>query len=649
MGITSKNFKKVKQVVIKIILLFVLVTIFNFSGSETRAFAKTKAEVYVGAMEPGWNLGNSFDAIGGETAWGNPFVSEELILAVKEQGYNSIRIPITWDGHFNKDDENYTIDENYFKRLDTIINQALEAGFYVMINMHHDSWRWVNKMDSDETVLPKFKALWTQIANRYKDYSDRLMFESINEPIFDDVQETRMFELLNQLNQSFYEIVRTSGSNNKTRMLVLPTVYTNDSVERCKALYDMMTGLKDDNLIATIHYYGFWPFSVNIAGKTTFDSEVKRELESAFDRVYNQFIANGIPVICGEYGLLGFDNDLGTVEPGEVLKYFEYIGYYAKKKDVLLMLWDNGQHFNRTKFAWSNLELYEIMKSSWEGRSSYTTSDRLFVKEEDRTKDQELKIILNGNAFVDIYNGTNKLILGTDYAYENETVSLYGTYVDKLIKDAENKNGVVATLRFEFSAGAHWNLYVTYYDVPELAPAKGNTSTICIPTVFNGARLSTMEAIYIDGSGNAGPQNWTSFQQFSETFSPDYSNNSITVNSKFFAETKNGEILLKFHFQSGEIIDYTIVRMDQEVKEVTYTDEIIAITTLEENSTKDQAIIDNDINAEVVESNEIRDDKTLEDNDKSLESDFNQTRIAVIIGVGLVLSVGVWYWFKKKK
>jgi aryl-phospho-beta-D-glucosidase BglC (GH1 family) len=649
MGITSKKFRKMKQVIINILILSMLVTLFNLSGTETRAYAKTKAMEYVDAMEPGWNLGNSFDAIGGETAWGNPIVSEELILAVKEQGYNSIRIPITWDGHFNKDDENYTIDENYFKRLDTVINQALNAGFYVMINMHHDSWSWVNKMDSDETVLPKFEALWTQIANHYKDYSDKLMFESMNEPIFDDVQETQMFELLNQLNQSFYDIVRTSGGNNKTRMLVLPTVYTNDSVERCKALYDMMIGLNDGNLIATIHYYGFWPFSVNIAGKTTFDEEVKRELENAFDRVYNQFIANGIPVICGEYGLLGFDNNLGTVEHGEILKYFEYIGYYAKKNDVLLMLWDNGQHFNRNKFIWSDPELYEIMKSSWNGRSSYTTSDRLFIKEEYLNKDQELKLILNGNSLEGIYNGTNEMVLGTDYTYENEIVTLNGTYMNQLIKDSGNTYGVIGILRFDFSGGADWNLYVTYYDNPELTPAKGNTSTLSIPTDFKGTRLSTMEAIYTDGSGNAGPQNWTSYKQFSETFSPDYINNSITVNSKFFAETKNGEIQLKFHFQSGEVIEYTVVKADNEVKEITYTDETIVTPTLTEIPTEDRSVTENNTMDDLIETEKISENTTLDENNNSKNFGFKQTVIAIIICLGIILSVGVIYWVKNKK
>lgn len=614
---------------------------------------KTTAMDYVSKMEPGWNLGNSFDSVGNETSWGNPIVSKELIYAIKEQGFNSIRIPITWVGHFDEKDENYKINEDYFARLDMVIKDALDAGLYVMINLHHDSWKWVNKMETDDTVLLKFNALWKQISEHYKDYSDKLLFESINEPTFDGVSEARMIELLNILNQSFYDIVRSSGGINDKRMLVLPTVYTNDSKVRVQALYDMMVALEDNNLIATIHYYGFWPFSVNIAGKTRFDKEVRKELEQAFDRVYNQFIANGIPVICGEYGLLGFDNSLETVEHGEILKYFEYINYYAKEKEILLMLWDNGQHFNRKNFTWSDEELYNIIKYNGSIRSSYTESDRIFIHKESEITDLAIKVTYNGNQLNGITLDGKGLVLNTDYKLSEDTVILSKAVLDSIIDKSKEDYGVKGSLEFTFSEGANWRAYITYYNTPVFTAASGNSTSISIPVEFNGARLSTMEAIYKDGSGNAGPQNWTSFKQFGETFSPDYVNNLININNKFFQETKNGDILLKFHFQSGEIIEYTITKSDGMIKEISWTP-IIEEVKVVDNINLDEILIGPDGEEEETTLEDDNKQEEIEESKETINQAVNTKSnispyLIGIVGIILVTILLVLFLRKRRK
>lgn len=110
------------------------------------------------------------------------------------------------------------------------------------------------------------------------------------------------------------------------------------------ALRHSIVSLNDPNLIATVHYYGYWPFSVNIAGKTKFDMDSINDIHTTLDAVYNTLVANGIPVVIGEYGLLGFDKRLDTVEHGEILKFFEYYLQYAWSKNMASMLWDNGQH-----------------------------------------------------------------------------------------------------------------------------------------------------------------------------------------------------------------------------------------------------------------------------------------------------------------
>lgn len=516
---------------------------------------KTVSLQYAEAMAPGWNLGNTFDSTGnaGEESWGNPKVTKDLIKTIKEQGFNSIRMPLTVDGRVGSAPD-YKIDSAYLARYAEVVQWALDEGLYVMINIHHDSWSWAYNIGSDDgTAMAKYKAVWTQLADCFKDYSDKVCFESLNEPYFTGDTEAQL-KILDEVNKTFYSIVRTSGGKNDTRMLVLPTLNTNDSADRCTSLYNTIQSLNDKNIIATFHYYGYWPFSTNIAGTTTMDSTVVTELENAFNRVYSQFVANGIGVICGEYGLLGFDKSLDCVEHGEVLKYFEYINYYAKEKDIPLMLWDNGQHMGRTSLTWSDPSLYNMIKTSWTTRSSYSSSDRYFITDKIKSKDLEIKLTLNGNTLTDIYNGTAKLVKNKDYTYKNDTVILKGSYVNRVIT---KKYGINATLTMKFSAGADWDIYLTHYKTPVLGTGSGSTSGFVIPLQFNGSRLSTMEAINANGTGE-GPQNWTTFKEYNYAFKVDYDNNTVTMTENFFKEAADGVITLKFHFQSGEILEYKI-------------------------------------------------------------------------------------------
>ncbi len=203
-----------------------------------------------------------------------------------------------------------------------------------MVNLHHDSWQWINTMPTDhDGVLTQYNAIWTQLAEAFKTFGPKLTFESVNEPQFANSSgQAQEIQLLNELNTSFRDIVRRSGGNNATRLLVLPTLHTSSDQVLVDALATSIRGYNDPNLIATVHFYGYWPFSVNVAGGTHFDATAQKDLTDSFDRVYNTFVARGIPVIVGEYGLLGFDRHTGTIEQGEKLKFFEFLGHYARTK-----------------------------------------------------------------------------------------------------------------------------------------------------------------------------------------------------------------------------------------------------------------------------------------------------------------------------
>jgi aryl-phospho-beta-D-glucosidase BglC (GH1 family) len=529
-------------------------------ASADRPASPSSALSTVAAMQPGWNLGNSLDATGAdETSWGNPRITQELLRGVRAQGFKSIRIPVTWGQHQGPAPA-YQIDPAYLARVNEVVNWALADGFYVLINIHHDSWQWVNTMPTDhDAVLARYSAIWTQIAATFRGAPRKLLFESVNEPFFTgSTGAEQNAALMRELNTTFHTIVRQSGGNNATRLLVLPTLSTSADQGRVDELTATFTELNDPNLVATVHFYGFWPFSVNIAGFTQFNAAVQKDLTDTFDRVYNAFVAKGIPVIIGEYGLLGFDRNTGTIEHGETLKYFEFLGAYARARHITTMLWDNGQHFNRTTLQWNDPDLYRQMKSSWSVSSSTASTDQVFVRKGSAPADQTVTLNLNGNRLTSIVNGSKMLARGKDYTVDGDQLTFAAATIAKLT--AAQAYGVNATLSVRFSRGTPWKISVITYDPPVLSSATGTTASLVIPTAFNGDQLATMEAKYADGT-NAGPQNWTPYKEFGYTFAPNTGAGQITLLSTLFAEiADNSTVNLTFHFWSGATVAYTVTR-----------------------------------------------------------------------------------------
>ncbi|MFI7624288.1 cellulase family glycosylhydrolase [Micromonospora echinofusca] len=524
---------------------------------------------YVAAMQPGWNLGNTFDAVGSdETAWGNPRVTQAQLDAVRAQGFNSIRIPVTWSNHHGPAPA-YTIDAAWLNRIKEVVGWALDDGFYVMINIHHDSWQWINAMPTDRsTVLNRYNALWTQLAAAFRDASPKLHFESVNEPQFANSSgDAQNAQLLHELNASFHRIVRASGGNNATRMLVLPTLHTSADQARVDELADTFTQLGDRNLIATVHFYGYWPFSVNVAGGTRFDATAQKDLTDAFDRVHNAFVARGIPVVIGEYGLLGFDRHTGTIQQGEKLKFFEFLGWYARTKKITTQLWDNGQHFDRTALRWKDPELFAQIRSSWTTRSGTASSDQVYVPRTGSVAARSLTLNPNDTTFQGLYQGGTALVRGSDYTVSGNQLTLTASALTRLV--GNRAYGVNATLQARFSAGVPWRIDVVTYDPPVLSNATGNTTSFAVPTQFRGDQLATMEARYADGR-NAGPHDWTPFKEFDVAFAPDYPGNRITLTEAFFAAVDDGaRVTLTFHFWSGTTVTYHVTRSGGSVTGVT--------------------------------------------------------------------------------
>ncbi|GAB2974825.1 cellulase family glycosylhydrolase [Saccharothrix stipae] len=513
----------------------------------------------VAAMQPGWNLGNTLDAIPGETSWGNPLTTREHLRHVRSQGYKSIRLPVTWSNHHGPAPD-HAIDPAWLGRVREVVDWSLAEGLYVMVNMHHDSWQWINTYPTDRAnVLARYTALWTQIATTFRDHSAKLVFESINEPQFAGTTgDEQNFQALHELNAEFHRVVRGSGGGNATRLLVLPTFHTAADQPRLDAFVASYEQLRDANIAATVHFYGFWPFSVNIAGFTRYNAEVEQDLIGTFSRVHDTFVARGIPVIIGEWALLDYDHTRpGIIERGEFLKFIEAVGHHARTRKLTTMIWDAGQFLNRAELRWRDQGVHDQIKSSWTTRSGTASSDQVFLPRTGAITAKSLALNLNGTTFQELRHGATRLVNGSDYRVSGTTLTLTAAALTRLA--GSRAYGVNATIEARFSTGVPWSIHVITHDPPIQSAASGTTSSFAIPTRFRGDQLATMEAKHADGS-NAGPADWTSFKQFWQHFQPDYAADSVILKPEFFAELDDGRVTLTFHFWSGTRITYYITK-----------------------------------------------------------------------------------------
>ena len=333
------------------------------SGTMRESF--TSAQL-VDDMTIGWNLGNTLDVCQAdrdgdgiinehveegeevdETLWGNIMTTPELFDHLKDYGINAVRIPITWRDHL---DENDNIKESWMDRVQEIVDYAMDRGFYVIINMHHDggddakfgAWLRQYALEDYDKFYARYSKLWNQIADRFRDYSDYLIFESMNEVGFDSLPEADAFALLNKINQDFVDLIRASGGNNEKRHLLIAGYWT-DVAETCKPLFQMPADTIADHLILSVHYYTPWEL---IAGQQkTWGSDADINLmTSKMNQLKTTFVDNGIPVIIGEYSGGGVNR--------EQTYYCEYLVKLCTDMHAACFLWDNGGILDRTNYTW---------------------------------------------------------------------------------------------------------------------------------------------------------------------------------------------------------------------------------------------------------------------------------------------------------
>ena len=389
----------------------------NISKSDISALSSTEL---THLMTAGWNLGNSLDAHWNdlpwgtiqaprqqEILWGNPVTTKAMIDKIKASGFNTVRIPVTWY-IFTGPGPDYIINTAWMDRVQEIVDYVIENGMFCILNTHHEEYQsgfksgrnweigWLRLYHNDsngsrpltnpekEVIHLQLARTWAQIAERFKNYDEYLIFEGVNEPRTIGLENitvpmwVEQSTFLNELLQTFVDTVRASGGKNTDRHLMVTPYFssvgmdTNDRDSRI-SLFVNAAGRRlrvndpRNRLIASLHYYepwGFvtapsdsqwhsWYFDMNVGS-------VSHNINAVLRIINDNFISNGIPVIMGETGALHRIMPNGQSNEAERVKWAQYYISRLKEMGVPSIIWDDGgnfQLFDRNSLEWKYPDL----------------------------------------------------------------------------------------------------------------------------------------------------------------------------------------------------------------------------------------------------------------------------------------------------
>jgi endoglucanase len=319
-------------------------------------FNDLSAAELVSQINAGWNLGNTLDASGLEwmgtnqsvpqleTGWGNPVTTKANIDALKNAGFNALRIPVSWA---KCADSEYNIREDWMARVKEVVDYAVANDMIIILNTHHDEGLFKFRNSQMEESKKAFQKIWEQIAYYFKDYNEKLIFEGLNEPrtIGSPVEwnggspEER--NNLNIMQQVFVDTVRASGGHNSKRILMITGYAASADASVLGAIkVPVDNGNRKNKLIVSVHAYIPYNFALNKNNAfNTWNKENIPDISTinvTIDRAYNLFVSKGIPVIMGEFGAMNKENTGARVE------WARYYTEYAKSKGIPCFWWDNG-------------------------------------------------------------------------------------------------------------------------------------------------------------------------------------------------------------------------------------------------------------------------------------------------------------------
>jgi aryl-phospho-beta-D-glucosidase BglC (GH1 family) len=336
---------------------------YNTSPIAPDATGMTSTAVEIAAkMTLGWNIGNTLEAIGGETAWGNPRVSNELIKLVKQNGFNAIRIPCSWN-QYMANSSTAQISESWLSRVKQVVQYCVDNDMYVILNIHWDGGWLENNCTAtqQENNNAKQKAFWEQIATNMRDFDEHLIFASANEPA---VENAAQMAVLTSYHQTFINAVRSTGGKNTYRVLAIQGPST-DIEKTNKLMISLPTDPTPDKLMVEVHCYtpstfciltedASWGKMAYYWGKdyhSTTDTEhnatwgEETTITQNFKLMSYKFVTKGIPVIIGEFGAVrrsSLTGDALTLHLASRAYYLKYVTQQARAYGITPFYWDAG-------------------------------------------------------------------------------------------------------------------------------------------------------------------------------------------------------------------------------------------------------------------------------------------------------------------
>ena len=310
----------------------------------------------------GWNMGNSLEAIGGETAWGNPKATKALIDLVKANGFNAIRIPCSFDQYL-ANSTTAKIKEEWLARVKEVVHYAIDNDMYVIVNIHWDGgWLENNCTEAAKSATnAKQKAYWEQIATTLRGFDEHLIFASANEP---KVANATEMAVLTTYHQTFIDAVRATGGKNAYRTVVVQGPDT-DIEKTNKLMLTLPTDKVANRMMMEVHYYTPYQFTLmdkdadwgkmfyywGANTRSTTDMErnptwgEEADLAKLFKSMKTQFVDKGIPVILGEFGAIRRTNLTGnnlTLHLASRAYYLKVVVQQAKANGMVPFYWDEG-------------------------------------------------------------------------------------------------------------------------------------------------------------------------------------------------------------------------------------------------------------------------------------------------------------------
>ena len=367
-------------------------------GSNIQAQEFESATDAVKNMGVGWNLGNTLDSWGNttfetptdqETWWQQPVTKPELMKMMKEAGFGAIRVPVTW---FHWMDDEGHVKAEWMNRVHEVVDYVINQGMYCILNVHHDTgqgdqrWLIANEDVYDQTRA-RYENLWKQIAEEFKDYDQKLLFESFNEMLdadkswcfasfatknkYDAEKAQNAYNAINKYAQSFVDVVRSTGGNNASRNLIVNTyaaccgsgtwnTHLKDPLKEMKYPEDKATG----HIAFQVHAY---PSVENI-------TNMKAELDDMFAALKTHLIDKGGPVIIGEWGTANVDKGVGKtdydVRRDNVFQFVDYFIEKSKELGIGTFYWMGlSDGLYRSMPAFNQADLAERIAKAYHGPS----------------------------------------------------------------------------------------------------------------------------------------------------------------------------------------------------------------------------------------------------------------------------------------